>query len=711
MADDRAMDDEEFQGIVSSMVDDARDYVDRVDEDRNRLTGVYNGDKYRDEVEGRSQVVTREARDTVRKVKPSIMRTLMGSDHPCRFQATSPEQQQMAQQATEYIRYVFEVDNPGYQEANSAVDDALIRKNGAFKVWYEDADPEPVSWENVSIEMAEQLEQLDEVEIDEIDVQLDEETGVETVNIEGRRIDGPGHVRIMSLPPEEVLFNDARSVAESPILGHRREMTKSDLIAMGYDEGDLDGVSFSSEGDDSPMGTSEARQARDQYAEIEPNDSTDDSQQKTTFYELYVNIDYDGDGIAECRKVCMAGEYTVLENEEHSRDEVPIIVFSAWPVAHSPVGESLVELVEDLQLISTSITRNTLNSLAQSTNPDLMVVENMVNLDDALNPEPGRVIRTQSVDSMRELTYQFVGKDTLPMMDRIERMVQQRTGITDASQGLDAKSMQSTTAQAIDAQQRAALGQVELLTRNIIETGFVPLYRLVLKMAIRYQRYDRLVQIAGQWQRMNPAYWDESLYPQPSHALGAGSDEQRQQALQQILEKQEQIIQVGGIQNNPLITAENYYNALNDLARLSGFKDPDRYFRNPATFQPPQQDEGPSPEEIKAQAEARKKQAEIRDMQEKNRLEQEKLQFEREKASASDDRLRDTETLKAMVDILKFQEEHNETVDWRRIQAMLDQDKQDDQLLSNERSEMMKAVLQQQQQQDRATNGGNSGTQ
>ena len=44
----------------------------------------------------------------------------------------------MAEQATDYVNYVFTKDNPGWEILYSWFTDALLSKNGIVKVWWEE---------------------------------------------------------------------------------------------------------------------------------------------------------------------------------------------------------------------------------------------------------------------------------------------------------------------------------------------------------------------------------------------------------------------------------------------------------------------------------------------------------------------------------------------------------------------------------------------
>ena len=139
MLNPEAMDEVELQGIVSREIEDAIDYIDNyVSPDRALATKYYRGEPFGNEEEGRSQVVSMDVRDTVQAIMPSLMRVFHGSDESVSYIPTGPEDVENAQQATDYANFVMNRDNNGFLVMHSAFKDALIRKVGIIKCFWED---------------------------------------------------------------------------------------------------------------------------------------------------------------------------------------------------------------------------------------------------------------------------------------------------------------------------------------------------------------------------------------------------------------------------------------------------------------------------------------------------------------------------------------------------------------------------------------------
>ena len=78
-------------------------YTSLLSEQRRKAMQYYYGQPYGNEVEGRSQVVTTEVKDAVEGILPSLMAIFTTSDEIVRFEAQNPDDEEAAQQATDYV--------------------------------------------------------------------------------------------------------------------------------------------------------------------------------------------------------------------------------------------------------------------------------------------------------------------------------------------------------------------------------------------------------------------------------------------------------------------------------------------------------------------------------------------------------------------------------------------------------------------------------
>ena len=640
----KAMSEEEFEGAVKAAISDAVDYIDdNIAPQRELAEKYYRGEPFGNEEEGRSQVVMTEVRDTILAMMPSLLRVFTASEKPVEFSPRTADKVAQAEQATDYVSYVFMVDNPGFSILHSSFKDALKSKTGIYK-WYTAPRTQvgEITYPAMSEAQMNLLAETSGVEIISAsqsgEGDPDPMTGMPTplyqVNI--RHHETVMRQVVECVPPEEFLIaRNARDIDNADYVGHRSLKTMSELIEMGYEREDIE----------EHGNTSSTFQLNTEAQTRNPAlnnflggvaDSADPAMRRYEYTESYIRIDKDGDGIAELRRVCTIGEGCYVLHDEVV-DEVKFAVICPDPEPHMVIGSSMADQVMDLQLIKSNVVRNTLDSLANSIHPRMEVVEGAVNMDDVLNNETGAVIRTTQPGMIRELGGTFVGQQAMPVIAYLDDVRASRTGMSKASQGLDADVLQSTTKAAVTATMSAAEQRLEMVARIFAETGIKRLFRGLLKEIIRNQDKPRTIRLRNQWVDVDPRAWDADMDVIVNVGLGTGSIEQKLQVLMAVSQKQEQILQQLGPQN-PLVSMKQYRNTLAQILELQGFKDVTRYFNEitPEVEQQMAQPQQPPPDptQILAQVEADKVRKDIE-------IADKKMAVEIATQKAADDRERD----------------------------------------------------------------------
>jgi hypothetical protein len=570
-----------LRAYARAAINDAKQYVDdEIGPKRAKATKYYFGEKFGNEEPGRSQVVLTDVRDTVQAILPSLMRIFFGSERVVEFVPKGPEDVDAAEQATDYVNHIITKDNPGFEIIYAAFKDALVRKTGIIKWWWDESvSVQTHKFSGLTEEAVAALLQEADVEVVEHSQEMAAE-GQPTHSLTVRRTKRKGRPCIAAVPPEEFLINrKARSKDDSLIVVHRTDKTRSDLIAMGYDAAELDGLSFRSD-----LFLSEERQARNKGVDFK--DSTEDHEANNviTYYECWLRFDMDGDGIAELMRVCMASD-RLLHHE--SVDEVPFAVFCPDPEPHTFFGLSMADYTMDLQLIKSVVVRNVLDSLAQSIHPRTAVVDTQVNMQDLLNNEVGGIVRMRQPGMVQPLAQPFIGQQAFPLIQYLDEIRESRTGMSKASMGLDADALQSTTRAAVTATVSAAQQHIELIARIFAETGFKDLCTGLLKLVTRHQDQARMVRLRNEWVPIDPRSWDTDMDVAINVALGYGTADERIQTLMAIAAKQEQVMQTAGF-DNPLVDPFNLHHTYTKILELSGWKDTHKFFNDPSEYEPPE---------------------------------------------------------------------------------------------------------------------------
>ena len=321
------------------------------------------------------------------------------------------------------------------------------------------------------------------------------------------------------------------------------------------------------------------------YADIDEspfNDAPDESTQEIELYECYVRVDMDGDGIAELRKVTVAGSggYTILENMVC--DFIPFCSLTPIPMPHRFYGRSVSELVEDVQLVKSTVMRQLLDNMYLTNNNRVAIMDGMVNLDDLLTSRPGGVVRTKQPPSqvMLPMQNQTISQQAFPLLEYLDTVRETRTGVTRYSQGLDADSL-NKTATGVNTLMNQSQMRMELIARVFAETGIKDLFRRIFELTVKYQNKERIVELNNKFVAVNPTEWKNRYNISITVGLGSGSKEQQIVMLNNILQKQLQAFQLQGNKEYPMVTLKNIYNSLSKIIEEAGLKNVENYFVNP----------------------------------------------------------------------------------------------------------------------------------
>ena len=576
------MSQDEIQGAIKEAIESAIDYVDGdIAGQRERAQKYFDGRVDLDHEEGRSKVVSTKVRDVVRGAKPSLMRIFLSNDKFVEFTPKGEEDVANAEQATTYAHWVFNKVG-GYNILNNAIHDALLKKVGVVKVWWNtETIAKSYSYENLSDEEVEALISDDEVEVvehlQEVEMEMDE-MGMEVMrNVHSMMISHKseeGSLVVEGIPPEEFFIDgNAKSIEDAYIVCHRTEKRVGDLVAMGYE---IDVIEELAGGGGDSLAGDEEKVLRFGETLRDSDDTVNDPSMKTVVVtEAYLRIDTEGDGIPTLHKfLCGGTNYEVLDMEPW--DKVPFAAFQVDPEPHAFYGRSLAELVMHDQDTTTSVLRGILDNVALTNSPRLEVNLDMVELDDVMNNEIGAIIRSEQIGSVNPLAVPFVAGSTLPALQYLDMLVEEKTGISKMSMGVNADMLQNTSATAAALTAQAGAGQVEVMARNLAE-GMKELFKLILQVSIKNSPEEQMMRLNGEFVAVDPRLWSADMDLDINVGLGTGQEDVKAAALMQTFQTQQQIWQTYGPQNG-LVSMTQMRNTLSDMMALSGIRNVDRYY-------------------------------------------------------------------------------------------------------------------------------------
>ena len=615
------MDESTLKAIVANEVRRAIGYVGgTIAVEREKALNYYYGRPFGNEIEGRSQVVSTDVADVIESVMPSIMKIFTAGDDVVKFEPQGPEDEQSAQQATDYCNWIFTRDNEGFLILYDWIKDALLQKLGAVKAWWDESeDVTEETYQGLTDLELQQLLQDPEVEPVEhsqypdpnyqpppqqmqpqgepgqqpgqppAEAPQQPQPGPMLHDVKLKRTSRQGSVRVVAIPPEEFIVSPgARDRTDARMMGHRKRTTRTKLKEEGYDPKIVDDIPIT---DDTYLNWESLTRRKD---EDRPMDAYNDTLDKTSEWvwvtEAYIRVDYDGDGKAELRKITVAGpgdSSTILDNEPI--EDAPFYFLCPIRTPHKLIGRSLADLVMDLQLIKSTLQRQLLDNMYLVNAPQTVIIEGQVNLDDLLTRRPGGVVRAKSQGAVEPLVTQPMLAPALQAIEYIASVRETRTGVTRYNQGLEADSL-NKTATGVNRIFSAAQERIEMIARVFAETGVKDLFRGILRLVAKHQQKSRIVRLRNEWVPMDPREWNTGMDMTVSVGLGTGNKDQMLAHIMAIMQLQEKIVQSGGL--NTMVSPVNIYNAASDIVKNSGLKSEDRYFTDPskAPPQPPKPD-------------------------------------------------------------------------------------------------------------------------
>lgn len=644
-----------------------------------------------------SRYVSMDVMDSVEATVAEIMPTFT-ADMVAFYVPDDERDEDMARQETELMNYLFMEEYDGHTLLQIAIKDALLHKNCTVKAYWDERAqvtyethenvPEMAlaqllqpNQENQHVEVVEQIvteegqpEQAQMIEMAQAmdpeaaayamqdpsaqqDVQQAMMIAQNKYSIKIKRITRIGRPVIENVPPENIIVSSGHNspyLDDCAFVAHEDLVIESDLIAQGFDPDIVMELPTYHGG--------MVESSRRRHEDYDDYESGHHSTRKIQVFECYPLIDFDGDGIAERRKVVISGN-NLLSNEEWKT--VPLIGGCATVMPHKYQGISLFERMKNIQDSKTPVIRSIIDGTRLSGNPRVGVVTGEVNLDDLLTSRTGGVVRADSINSVFPLPNPEVPQSSYGMLSYMDEQRSERGGsaVDTASQ---AQKVSGDTAHGIERAMSAMELHNALIARTIGET---------LVRGIFIQLHDLLrenfpgvlkARVGGKWVSSYPKNWKQRT--NVSVQVGSSHAERARQAaiLKEAIALQMQLAQVG----STLVSEEKGYRAIASAMNLSGIKEPENYWVDPES------PEGKQSKQQKQQKQMQKMQQEMAMQQEMMAAQKQMAQAEMMKGQADIMAQRvklENERLKLQLDQANNRAEQYES----GVKAAMDQDKID----------------------------------
>jgi len=623
--------------------------------ERSEAINFYLGLPFGNEVEGRSQVVSYDVQDTIESALPQLLKVFVAGDKVVTFDPKGPEDQDAADQETDYVNHVVMEKNAGFNIFYVWFKDALLSKNGYVKVYTETEDEmEEVEYSGLTDAQLQMLASDDKTEVLEHTAYPDPSVDIAMLqqqammnnqdpmsimqpmlhDVKLKVTESKDSIKIKNVAPENMMVSvdtTGPSLNDARFVQHRELMAVAEIAeAFNLSESKVEGIMS-----DIRSVFEQESNARDIYSEeFDRAVDEDDALVKDTYIKI------NGE---RWRYVVLGNEIIYKEKCEY----VPFACITPMIMPHRHIGRSYSDLTQDIQMIKSTLLRGQLDNMYLANN-GRYAISDRVNLDDMLTSRPGGIVRVSGEpgSAIMPLQHPPLPASTFSMVEYMDSMKEKRTGITAYNQGLDSNSL-NKTASGVAQIMSAAQQRIELVARTFAETGVKDLFQLVHRLVRTTLTKPDIIRLRNRWVEVDPREWKARKDMSISVGLGAGNKDQQLMHLTTILQMQKEAIQIG------ITSPEKIYNALAKLTQNAGFKNPEEFWTNPANT-PEQEGQQQKPTEaeimVQGQLQIEQQKAQAQMMQEQERSKNDII-IEREKIIAQAELEKFKAQLKAETDL------------------------------------------------------------
>lgn len=572
----------ELASLVESAIKTSVGYYDsKLSRERKDVLDYYNGILPKPMHSGNSKYVSMDVYDSVESLKAVLLETFASGNQIVKFAPQSEEDVQAAKVATDYCDYVIFRQNNGFNVFSDVIQDSLLARVGVAKVYWEECYEEiEETFENLSMEEVDLL--LSQEDYEDIDVTQNENGLFEGTVV--RKVD-KSKVRIDTIPPEEFLITpQAKSIAEAPFIAHRTRKTLSELIEEGYDRKLVESIAAN---DDSELTMNPEVLARFEQVgadRLNLNGEIQEQTREVVVYECYLKLDMDGSGEAKLYKVTKAGS-TILDHERV--DNKPFVAYVPLPIPHSFYGSNYASKVIPTQNARTVLVRGILDHTLITNNPRMMVVKGaLTNPKELIENRIGGLVNVTRPDGILPLPQAGLNPFVFQTIQLLDEDKEEATGVSKLSQGMNKDAVSKQNSQAM-VENLVSLSQQreKIIARNFAYQFVKELYLEVYRLVISNEKKEKIIQIAGSFERIYPSTWDERMDVAVELKLGYGEQEQDSQkylAYHQMMTQDPAMA--------PMYKAENKYNVIRAILDKNGIKNISEFITSPDQIEPPQPD-------------------------------------------------------------------------------------------------------------------------
>lgn len=515
--------EDELASVVDRQIRQSVGFYDsKLSREREDVLDYYNGVKPKPMHSGNSKYVSLDVFDSVESMKSVLLETFAAGNRIVSFEPQGPDDIGLAQAATEYCDYVLFRQNDGYRVFSEVIQDGLMARAGVAKIyWDEKVEEVEETFKNLTAQEADML--LAAPDVSKVEVELDEETGL--YDGELYRTVNKSQVRIDPVPPEEFLITpQSKSIEEAPFIAHRTKKTFADLIAEGYDKKKVEKIGAE---DDAELTLSPEVLARFEQVGADRLNMDGEVQEQSKYvivYECYLYLDMDGTGETKLYKIVKVGN-VVLDKEEVDRK--PFISFVPLPVPHSFYGSNFAARVIPTQNARTVLVRGILDHTVTTNNPRYQVVKGaLTNPKELIENRIGGIVNVTRPDGITPLNQPSLNPFVFQTVQLLDEDKEEATGVSKLSQGLNKDAVSKQNSQGlVENLVSLSMQRQKIIARNFANQFVRPLYLEIYRLAVANETGEKMIKIAGTFQRMMPSEWADRSDVTVEMRLGYGEQE------------------------------------------------------------------------------------------------------------------------------------------------------------------------------------------
>ena len=525
--------DEQLINMIEAGIQNSiGDWLNSSDLTRERLRSTYEFaglPEFHLAPQGVSTIVDTSTTEVIEAYTAVMSDLFLNNQKLARFVPLSnaPSSYKNARNASMLTNYCLFKQNNGWHELQTWIKSALLWKNAIIRWDYvEDMDYQIEEYDEIDQVKLDELLSDENVEIvgdlefenklGEVDDPLagTQEANLVYVNVRIRRKTDKSRVRIENIPPENFrITRDAKSIDDAALVGIQTEMTRSEIRKMwpevaegiedwdelGDDENWLGNARYSEDIAARKLVTGQEYWQGSVSQDLFPLEAN----RQITVSEVWLRVDRDGDGIAELKHFIISGNHVLFEEDV---EEIPLASITPIDIPFEFYGLSMADFTRSSTLASTAILRGFVENTYLTNYSPKLADPNVVDFSALQNMKPKQIIPTNGnpAAAVAPLPPETISPGTVPLMEHLQTIKEQATGMSKAAQGLNDELYVSGNSEAkLAAVQSASQKRIQHIARRFAETGMKRLCAGVYKCVKRNMAGNRMVSMYGLFEEID----------------------------------------------------------------------------------------------------------------------------------------------------------------------------------------------------------------